>query len=182
MKSNKESLIGQKFGNLTVIKQDGVNKWGQSLWSCYCDCGRMTQALISPLKSGGKKSCGCINNPIGAKHVHWRGIGDLGLSYLSRIKNESVRHGRECDLTLEFLWDLFLKQNKSCALSGIPLILGKSKKDKARTASLDRIDSKKGYIQENVQWVDKRINFMKQRFSVEEFKDLCKKVSEHNVV
>lgn len=44
------------------------------------------------------------------------------------------------------------------------------------SASLDRIDSSKGYEQGNVQWVHKDINNMKQSFSQDKFIDWCKKV------
>lgn len=49
-----------------------------------------------------------------------------------------------------------------------------------QTASVDRIDSTKGYTPDNVQWVDKRINFMKQHFSQVEFVELCCLVSKHH--
>lgn len=35
--------------------------------------------------------------------------------------------------------------------------------------SLDRVDSSKGYIRGNIQWVTKRINWMKGDLSMEEF-------------
>ena len=45
------------------------------------------------------------------------------------------------------------------------------------TASLDRIDSSKGYVEGNVQWVHKMINMSKQQYSQEEFIDMCKAVA-----
>src|SRR5206468_3884446 len=63
-------------------------------------------------------------------------------------------------ITLDNIWKLFIKQNGKCAMSGIKLILGKTLSSEY-TASLDRIDSTKGYHIENVQWVHKRLNFMK---------------------
>ena len=44
---------------------------------------------------------------------------------------------------------------------------------------MDRIDPDKGYIPDNIQLVDKRINMMKQSLSQEEFIDLCCKVADH---
>lgn len=43
-------------------------------------------------------------------------------------------------------------------------------------ASLDRIDSKKDYTIDNVQWVHKDLNYMKQDFTEEEFINYCKLV------
>jgi hypothetical protein len=44
------------------------------------------------------------------------------------------------------------------------------------TASLDRINSKKGYTKDNVQWVHKWINFMKQDLDEEEFITFCEAI------
>jgi len=48
------------------------------------------------------------------------------------------------------------------------------------TASLDRIDSSKGYIEENVHWVHKRINVMKGNMSEQEFLNFCEAVTFKN--
>ena len=45
------------------------------------------------------------------------------------------------------------------------------------TASLDRIDSSKGYVIGNVQWVHKDINIMKNKFDNQYFIDMCKKIA-----
>lgn len=45
------------------------------------------------------------------------------------------------------------------------------------TASLDRIDSSKPYIIDNIQWVHKDINFMKRTYSHDYFIKLCKLVA-----
>ena len=49
----------------------------------------------------------------------------------------------------------------------------------ATTASLDRIDSKKGYTIDNVQWVYKKINMMKQNYDQKEFVNLCCLIAEN---
>ena len=46
-----------------------------------------------------------------------------------------------------------------------------------KTASLDRIDSNKGYTKDNVQFVHKDINWMKQDFEQNKFIEYCKKVA-----
>ena len=52
---------------------------------------------------------------------------------------------------------------------------GKMRHNKS-TASLDRIDSSKGYTIDNIQWLHKDINKMKWDFSQEKFLELCKKI------
>lgn len=79
-----------------------------------------------------------------------------------------------------------MKQNGRCALTGTILKHHKLNKkhhstyDKSVTASLDRIDSSKGYIINNIQWVHKNINKMKNKLSNNEFIQMCQDVSEYN--
>lgn len=81
--------------------------------------------------------------------------------------------------TPQYLLDLYNKQNGKCALSKINLPLNTlSYRD--LNLSLDRIDSNKGYIEGNVQWVDKRINMMKQSFTQDEFIKMCIEVAKNN--
>ena len=53
------SLIGEKFGMLTVIGQAPSTAKGQHRWICRCDCGIEKIVLGSNLKRGTTVSCGC---------------------------------------------------------------------------------------------------------------------------
>ena len=66
-----------------------------------------------------------------------------------------------------------------CAISGIKLIFARSW-TRDQTASLDRIDSKKGYVEGNVQWVHKRINEMKMDHSNKELISWARKIVKYN--
>lgn len=60
----QQSLIderGNKYGKLTVI--DKVRTDGErTQWKCLCDCGNITYALGGTLRTGMKKSCGCLSS------------------------------------------------------------------------------------------------------------------------
>ena len=47
------------------------------------------------------------------------------------------------------------------------------------TASLDRIDSKKGYTIDNIQWVHKDVNKMKMDLQEEDFFRIVKEIYEY---
>jgi hypothetical protein len=83
------------------------------------------------------------------------------------------------NVSIKYLWDLFLKQNKKCALTGIPLIFETRCAACDGNASLDRIDSSKGYIEGNVQWTHKEVNVMKLNHDLDHFVELCRKVVEY---
>ena len=98
------------------------------------------------------------------------------LSFWNRI----VTRFKEVNITIQEAWDLFLEQDRKCALTGLDIVFGPRDKG-GNTASLDRIDSTKGYIKGNVQWVHKDINRMKFDLNQERFIELCKKVTEYAI-
>lgn len=111
----------------------------------------------------------------GENNSKWKGYKELSKTYFSSIINSAIHRGLSFDLQLQQIWDLFIKQNRRCALSGELILLGIN--GKRQTASLDRIDSSKGYTIDNVQWVHKSINKMKMDISDEQFINWCHKVS-----
>ena len=78
----------------------------------------------------------------------------------------------------EYLWNLFIKQDRICILSGLDIRIDNT--EKYNTASVDRIDNTKGYMEGNVQWVHKDINMMKRVYNQDYFIYLCKKITENN--
>jgi hypothetical protein len=108
----------------------------------------------------------------GHKNPAWKGCGEFPGHYFCHIRNRAKQFGRDFDLTPEYLWDLFLKQDRRCALSGLPMEF-KTQKAGRSTASLDRIFSSGGYVMGNVQWLHKHINLMKNVFRQEQFFDYC---------
>lgn len=89
-------------------------------------------------------------------------------TYFRKLCHGASERNLVIDLDESFLCDLLVSQNYRCSYSGMNISL------EDRTASLDRIDSRYGYTKTNVHWVDKRVNFMKQSMSHNEFIDICK--------
>lgn len=58
-----ESLIGRRFGKLTVVKQEASSDSGQRRWLCECDCGGTCISTTKNLNSGKTTSCGCKKSP-----------------------------------------------------------------------------------------------------------------------
>lgn len=53
-----KNLVGEKFGDLTVIEYKGSKK-GRSLWLCECKCGNKILCTQHELTQENKKDCGC---------------------------------------------------------------------------------------------------------------------------
>lgn len=176
--------IGKKFGKFTAIEDEEDKGGYNSRYICECDCGNTHSVSKSHLRSGLITHCGCVRHE-GTIHQQWKGVGEISgdfwYNHVVRSANGDMfkngkRKPKELCLTIQEAWDLFLKQNRKCALSGTNLNFPKRSKDKFYNASLDRIDSSKGYIEGNVQWVHKDINIMKNKFGNQYFIDMCKEI------
>jgi hypothetical protein len=50
--------VGDKYGKLTVLEQDGYDKHGNPLWKCQCGCGITKSVLGLNLLNGHSTTCG----------------------------------------------------------------------------------------------------------------------------
>jgi hypothetical protein len=94
----------------------------------------------------------------------------------------AAKRGIEVSVSKEYVFNLLEGQGYKCALSGEDIALAHGRNafmHGRKTASIDRIDSSKGYISENIQWVHKDINRMKGPMSQDDFLNWCRKVAGH---
>lgn len=54
------NLVGQKFGRLTILKRNFLDKHRDSHWLCQCDCGNQTTVRGMNLIRNHTVSCGCF--------------------------------------------------------------------------------------------------------------------------
>jgi hypothetical protein len=100
---------------------------------------------------------------------------DIRLSWFNKFQAGAELRNLAFNLTPEYLWELFKEQDYQCALTGWPI--GWAEIGSNHTASIDRIDSDKGYIIGNVQLVHKDVNMAKQQFSQEYFIEICSAIA-----
>lgn len=99
--------------------------------------------------------------------------------YLNKGKFSNIKHGMS--LTPEYLKSLWDTQRGICPYTGIKMLLPKCTSDSfkihsLKKASLDRIDSSKGYIEGNVEFVCTAINYAKNSFTREEMKEFLSEI------
>lgn len=99
-------------------------------------------------------------------------VGNNTRTYNKFSKSAKTRN-IEWNLTEE---EMFENYSGYCSLTGMLLSL----KYKATTASLDRIDNNLGYVKGNTQWVHVKVNMMKNKYTQEEFIEVCKLVAKNN--
>lgn len=186
--SNKYKA-GDKIGQWTIL--DGPvyiekpnNKFNKRVTGYICQCICKKEKILTINCLNGSNNCGCIRN-----NKRFKGFKGLTGTFIGDILKKKRRNGEvfESNVTPKYLYELLEKQNFRCALSGVPISLYSredvridgGKGNLSCTASLDRIDSTKGYIEGNVQWVHKFINIMKWDLGQEEFVYFCRKVSKN---
>jgi hypothetical protein len=164
-------LTGEKFGKLTVLKRD-LSFNGRAKWICKCECGKEKSILSKHLISGATVTCRAPIHKTGSLSPTWGGYKEISLSYWSRIIHGAIKRDLVVEISIEDIWNLFQEQKGRCALTNLPIKLN-------YTASLDRIDSKKGYIIGNIQWVHLDINKMKMDIDQDKFINYCQLIVEH---
>lgn len=177
---NTEEHIGKTYGMLTVLARAQVSRNGVH-WKCQCKCGKARVSRASHVISGHTQSCGCLTATT-VSNRRWTGHGEISGTYWSDLKANAIVRDIPVEIGIEQAWDLFLYQNRCCALSGLRLSFSRDLRKKGRhgqTASLDRINSDKGYLHSNVQWVHKDLNVMKMDMPDSTFIGWCMTISHH---
>ena len=148
--------IGKTYHYLKILsftRKKGVKGYYAK---CLCTlCGNKTVKFFSSVLRGATTSCGCRTDQYeklrGKNSSQYTGYEDITGRTWSKIKRGAKNRGLSFNLNLKDAWELFLKQDKKCIYTGIPLVFGRSGHNKETTASIDRIDSSKGYTKENIQ-------------------------------
>jgi hypothetical protein len=143
-----KDIRGQRFARLVILEYTG-STGKDAIWLCQCDCGTYALATSSNIRSGSKKSCGCLKREINGATSITHGMSHTKIyrrwrSMLARCNNPSTNgyqwYGgigiavcpRWANSFEDFLADVGMPPTPS--------------------HSLDRIDSAKNYEPSNVRW------------------------------
>lgn len=172
--THKGVIPGKIVNRLEILEEFVIRKQRRLRIKCFC--GKVFDTVKARIISKETQSCGCIKRD---KH-----LGEISQQFWSRIVNGAKKRRNqtiEFKITREYAWNLFLQQERKCIYSGLELnfpIHYKELQSSNYTASLDRIDSSKGYIEGNVQWVHKWVNVMKNQLSHDCFIGLCSLIAQ----
>lgn len=155
-----------------------VTKGSDGRWYKRCpSCGELQNYLRKAYAEEsfrlGKECKSCSNKK--TENCSRGFYEDIRLSWFNKFKAGAELRGLEFELTPEYLWLLFKEQDYRCSLTGWPI--GWAKVGSDHTASIDRIDSSKGYVVGNVQLLHKDVNMSKQQFSQDYFISMCEAIS-----
>lgn len=171
----KIAPVGAVFGKWTVLGYAHYDN--EHYWTVQCGgCGGTFVRRASQLSLGRSGGCQKCNAKVREQYHFWKGLDGISIQYLSRLKYR----GKEVTISLEDLVEQWRLQKGICPYSGEALFLAiKDSGWKSSSASIDRIDSSKGYIKGNIQWVHKRVNSMKSDMPEEDFLLWCEKITQN---
>lgn len=96
-------------------------------------------------------------------------VGDEARIY-NKFKKSAYKRGLEWRISQDEMFSGFCGV---CNLTGWPISIAYAE----QTASLDRIDSSKGYVAGNIQWVHTMVNMTKNKYNEAEFIGMCKAIA-----
>lgn len=182
-----KSVIGLKFENVTIVKDLGYDYLsnGRRYVEYQCDCGAIKVGEYQSIRRGRIVSCGCWKADKEYRQKQREAAYELQRNGKLNIGNERsdddtpFRHymkgirQREIDTTLTCrdLKNQCERQHGRCAYTNVPLVLATHTDylyPKYILASVDRVDSKKGYDVNNIQFVSLACNYAKNNMSHDE--------------
>lgn len=171
------NIKGNKYGKLTVLKRVENDRFNKAKWECECECGNIICVNAASLIRDLTTSCGCEK----IRHARMKHHHTVPSSFFHRIYKCAINRGIAFSLTINDIYNLYIKQNGKCAISGVDISFASSDdKSKSGTVSVDRIYSSLGYEPNNIQLVHKRINIIKGTMNTNELLEWVKTIFLYN--
>lgn len=144
--AKKNYLPGDRFGNLTVVREAGRDRWMQVLWECRCDCGAICTKPSGILKRDQTCSLACPirRAKVGEKNrkhgLVGRPIYFVWQSFVARCTNPNHRSWKNYGgrgITVCEEWRAFENFYRDMSSGYAPGL------------QIDRINNNAGYYKEN---------------------------------
>jgi hypothetical protein len=154
----------------SICKKEITYTSYKSYWTAKNRNGMCKSCRTTTANKSSKRNTKRENNS------QWKGYNGIPYGWFSNyFERKSKRKQKTGNIIIEQVYDLWIKQDKKCALSGVSI--GFYDDGKNHTCSIDRIDSSKDYTLDNIQLVHKDVNIMKNKFDNQYFIDICKKIA-----
>jgi len=172
---------GERYGRLTLLRENGHDRWGGRQFLFRCDCGNEVT-----VRWGITSSCGCLQREavINVTNVKKRlKFGESGLNHLYSVYRLHARHKkREFALTHSEFRNLVVQPCHYCNVPPSSNTKGRGFFGSFAYSGLDRMNNTRGYTLDTVVPCCGPCNIAKHTMSYEAFKQWVKSVYENFVL
>jgi len=178
--AKRAKLTGKVFNQLTALRFNHMNERKSSVWLFRYSCGVEKLIVAAQVVAGMTKSCGCRT------HRTHRGYNKLsdGESSFNGLFSSYKYSAKQRDLSFELSEEQFRKlSKKDCTYCGTPplqLWLKKTAVTGYLYNGIDRMDSTKGYTENNVAPCCKTCNYAKHTMGTSQFMEWIKRLVAFN--
>jgi hypothetical protein len=184
---NKKYTVspGDTFNNLTIVSEAEKQASSPRVFICKCKCGNFIKTLLSSIKYGHTKSCGCLNSKrasifyskLNLAHGHSK-AGKVSPTYKS-WSSMKRRCGKSNVLGSKYYKDRGIQV---CARWNIFENFLADMGERPYGMTLDRIDVNGNYCKENCRWAtvqeqnnnkqnNKKVLFNGEKITIREFSE-----------
>jgi len=171
----EDEILSTLYPSATTRREDLLRALPKRTW----------KAILARANKLGLAQKYHIGSPRGVTNPLATGKGRITGSFVYQMRYGAESRNLECPL-LDGSDESYDYLNKIitpvCPLSGRSLTFPQFSGDCSHTASLDRIDSKKGYVRGNVRWVHKVVNVMKKNMEDSRFIKLIDDIAIHCMI
>lgn len=164
-------------GKESVKRAGSIKKAKTGCWSCNykamqektktkecTECGNMFEAKKPYTASRCSSKCNNAFLKNKAKLTATDSVEGTLKRLLSGMRHRAKKRGLECTVTSDFMIDMLKEQQGRCAQTGValePSLGGGYARRNPYLVTVDRIDSRRGYVEDNVQLVSNMYNTCK---------------------
>lgn len=179
-------MAGKRFGRLLVVSK-APTKHKRAYWNCICDCGETCVAMGKYLRQHKKQSCGCLfrenrlNNMEKARFSDHRNLPDgesaFNLLYIS-YKSSAAKKSLVFELTKDDFRSIIVQNCFYCGLAPFRRYRDKLPNGGFLCNGVDRRQNSVGYEVENCVPCCHKCNWMKNKYTEQEFISHCQTIVE----
>jgi len=171
----------QEIDGIIILENDFIFTEDRYFVKYKCKCGNIDYKRLSHLqkmKYKVCKKCSRTNKYPEQRKARNHFENNIHKQWIKNI-NLNLKRGNRIlknNLTSKDLYNQIVKQSFKCYYSGVELnVVDIFKRDS--NGSIDRIDSDKDYTVDNIHWVYKPINIMKNELNSDVFIEMCDLIS-----